>query len=176
VTDKGLPPTSISQFQALLQLESETRWAELSEAACRLLAQTDLLPHQRALTLQLQAEARRHEGDRAAADEALSDSVGIMAWPLSSLTWLEKRWEKLDTDSEDWTVLCRSLVLRGHGGLVIRRLMAVLGRLPLAGQRERLLNAIETSDALLLSHQPMLNRQWRWLRRTADGAGNGYWA
>lgn len=175
MTDNDTHAASALQFRALLELHAEACWPDLIPAADALLARPGLRPHQRALALQLQAEALQHNGERQRADEALTGAVRIAAWPLSSMNWLEQRWEHLDDDTTDWPLLCRALVRRGHGAILIRSLMAVLGRLPLAGQRQRLLDTIEASDALLLASQPALSRQWRWLRRAAPAGGNGFW-
>lgn len=168
-------PASAIQFQTLLHLHAEARWPDLIPAADALLARPGLLAHQRALVLHLQAEALHHEGALDLADQALTGAVRIAAWPLSSLSWLEQRWEHADDDIADWSLLCRALVRQGHGAILIRSLMAVLGRLPLVGQRQRLLEAIESNDALLLASHPQLQRQWRWLRQAAAAGGNGFW-
>lgn len=159
----------------MLQLQAEARWPELINAAGCLLASPGLRPHQQALALELQAEALRHNGERDQAAVALGRAVRLAASPLSSLEWLAQCWEQLDTNASDWPELCRALVQRGHGAVLLRSLMGVLGQLPLEGQRQQLLDAIEARDALRLGSHPELKRQWAWLRQAAAAGGNGFW-
>lgn len=156
-------------------MQAEARWPDLIEAAGTLLATPGLRPHQQALTLELQAEALRQNGEREQAAAVLSRAVRMAPWPLSSLEWLAQRWEQLDDSASDWPELCRALVQRGHGAVLLRSLMGVLGHLPLEGQRQRLLDAIEARDALQLGSHPDLRRQWAWLRQAAASGGNGFW-
>ncbi|NDC16066.1 MAG: hypothetical protein EBZ76_13110 [Synechococcaceae bacterium WB9_2_170] len=172
--------TADPQFPTWLDLHANAQWQELLTALepwdHSVAHASQLQPWQKALLKQLRADALRSLGQKAEADAALRDAVGLHCQPLSGLQWLEAEWENPQHSNQRWDVVCRHLVRQGHGGAVLRTLMAALGRLPLQGQREALLQEIEDSKALLLDANPALERQWRWLRRAAAAGGSGFWA
>ena len=64
---------------------------------------------------------------------------------------------------------------QGHTAALIRGLMTALGKLPLQAQRQTLIDAIERSNALLLSAGSSWERQWILLKRAAPAGGMGFW-
>jgi hypothetical protein len=172
------------QFQALLHLQASGRWAALAEQGQQLLEQ-GLAPPQRALVLQLLAEAALAEGDRAGGERLLEQALVLLCLPQMALQWLELVlpewvWQEANPERQErspaWVPLCQQLVRQGHGELLLRSLMGLLAQLPLEGQRLELVEAMEQWDALLLASQPGLRRQWQWLQQAAPSGGNGLWA
>jgi hypothetical protein len=170
------PATTEIQFPAWLDLHANAQWQELLNAMDPWRSAASLQPWQKALMEQLRADALRSLGQKPEADAALSDAIALNCPPLAGLQWLEGEWETHQSSSQRWAVVSRHLVRQGHGDAVMRTLMAALGRLPLQGQREALLQAIEDANALVLDSNPALERQWRWLRRAAPAGGSGFWA
>lgn len=163
------------QFSALLDLEARAEWQELLIDATKLLECGFLKPHQLAMLKGLKASALKNLGHREEAYGELLDSITLHTTPLSALTWLEHAWEGKPNPHPVWLPITRELVLRSHGQVLLLTLMGVLGRLPLQGQRQQLLDQIEALDAFLLSSHSDLARQWHWLRRAAPGGGSGTW-
>jgi DNA-directed RNA polymerase specialized sigma24 family protein len=137
---------------------------------------TPLQAWQTALMAQLRADALRSLGQNAEATAALNDAIALHCSPLAGLQWLQEEWQNPESASQRWAVVSRYLVQQGNGPAVLRTLMAALAQLPLQGQREALLQAIEDTSALMLDKNPALERQWRWLRRAAPAGGSGFWA
>ena len=170
-------PSLNEQYQAVLQLQSEGRWGEVSARTTALL-EGPLQPQQRALLLQVQAEACLSEGDNQQAARLIEQSLQWMWMPDLALRWLEitlPEWVWQEASQEElpwapaWVAVCQQLVRAGHGPVLIAAVRGLLGELPLEGQRQELLEAMERWQALLLEEQPALKRQWRWLRRLAMG-------
>ena len=168
--------TASLQFQALLDLHSQALWPELIEAAARMLNEGGLSPGQRALVKHLQWDGWRQQGQREEADQVLGDVVALACAPLAGLQWLERQWEQGSPQQSSWVGVTQRLVKQGHGPAVLRTLMGNLSRLPLQAQREALIQRIEDSDALMLSSNPALRRQWHWLKQAAAGNGTIFWA
>jgi hypothetical protein len=171
--------SSHPQFPAWLDLHAHGHWQELVAALDQADNGAGLGPWQAAVVQHLRSDALRSLGQTTEADAALRGAIALDCTPLASLQWLERQWQRQwqrqQSAQEDWVVVSQHLVQAGHGDAVLRSLMAALASLPLAGQRNDLLDQIEDRDALLLATNPTLERQWQWLRRAAPAGGNGFW-
>jgi hypothetical protein len=175
-------PDPLNQFQRLLELQEQANWSTL-ETQCSQLLEQGLEPHQRALVLQLQAQACLVNGTREQAAHLLKQALGYMFLPQAALQWLavvipEWVWQEPDRQAllPAWVEVSRQLVRQGFGDVLLRSLMGLFAQLPLEGQREALVLAIEHFDALQLEQHPQLQRQWILLRQAAAGGGDGCWA
>jgi hypothetical protein len=174
----------VNQFQRLLELQEQGSWASLEER-CSELLQQPLLPPQRALVLQLKAQACLTSGAREQATELLEQAMGLLFLPQTALQWLalaipDWTWQLSEDEWIDttptWVAICQQLVDQGYGELLLKSLMGLIAQLPLQGQRGELVMAIDRFDALRTHSHPQLLRQWTLVKQAAPSGGDGYWS
>lgn len=151
----------IAQFDALQQLLQAGDASEVEVAAIALNKQV-LAPTQRALVLQLQAEALRRQGERDQALQLGLQSLTLRFSPQLALQCLELlllpaiQWQQRST----WLGLMRQLVQRQHGPALLRQLRWLLSQYPLDQQRRELIATLEEAElfAEISSLQKQLQR------------------
>ena len=160
----------MSQFDALQQL-LQAGDAAGAEAAALALNKQALAPTQRALVLQLQAEALRRQGERNQALQLGLQSLPLRFSPQLALQCLELlllpaiQWQQRST----WLSLMRQLVQQQHGPALLRQLRWLLSQYPLDQQRRELIAALD--EAELFADIPSLQQQL--LRVQAELLGRG---
>lgn len=161
-----------TQFQTLQQ-QVRQREPVAAVLTARALLTSSLEPLQRALVLQLQGEALRAQGERAAAERVWSQSLALrfspqVAFGLAELSLLPVvRWG----DQQRWLPLLGQLLQHGDGSDLLRWLLHVLAEYPLQQQRQQLLDALEQHQRPLLLANPGLSARWRRLRRCVGSLG-----
>ena len=160
----------MSQFDALQQV-LQAGDAPGAEAAALALNKQALAPTQRALVLQLQAEALRRQGERDQALQLGLQSLQLRFSPQLALQCLELlllpaiQWQQRST----WLGLMRQLVQQQHGPALLRQLRWLLSQYPLDQQRRELIATLE--EAELFADIPSLQQQLRRLQAELLGRG-----
>lgn len=162
----------IGQFDALQQLLQAGDASEVEAVAIALNKQV-LAPTQRALVLQLQAEALRRQGERDQALQLGLQSLMLRFSPQLTLQCLEllllpaMQWQQRST----WLGLMRQLVQQQHGPALLRQLRWLLNQYPLDQQRRELIATLE--EAELFAEIPSLQQQLQRLQAELLGREGG---